>query len=181
MTELESDIEHRLEIVEKAIRLQLTLGATHLQQVEMAPESFGLSAAARGPVRRLRRGRNRALHNSLVTGDFMNKDTDEHHSTPRDGALMDVVEPAAPEGPGQGAKMVAQDLCENDSVWVWSCSAQSWCPGRVRTATDHSLELEYMMPDNKWHEKELPQRDEEVRARYSIPADLPDDGASNVR
>ena len=33
----------------------------------MAPESFGLSAAARGPVRRLRRGRNRALHSSLIT------------------------------------------------------------------------------------------------------------------
>jgi len=69
LQELESDIEHRLQIVEKAIRLQMTLGATHLQQVEMAPESFGLSAAARGPLRRLRRSRNRALHSSPVTGE----------------------------------------------------------------------------------------------------------------
>ena len=159
LKELESDIEHRLEIVEKAIRLQLTLGATHLQQVEMAPESFGLSAAARGPVRTLRRGRNRALHSSLVTGDFMNKGTDEDHSTPRDGALMDEVEPAAPE------------LFVGNAVWVWSCSAQSWCPGRVKTATDHSLVLEYTLPDNTLHVKERPQRDEEVRARHSAVDD----------
>ena len=171
--------------------MQMTLGAIHLQQVEMAPESFGLSAAARGPVRRLRRGRNRALHSSLVTGDFMDKGTDEHHSTPRDGALMDEVEPAAPEtgdfmNEGTDAhhstprKVLPEELAPHASaidlfvgnaVWVWSCSAQSWCPGRVKTATDHSLVLEYTLPDNTLHVKERPQRDEEVRARHSAVDD----------
>ena len=42
----------------------------------MAPESFGLSAAARGPVRRLRRGRNRALHSSLGTAGAPSVDFD---------------------------------------------------------------------------------------------------------
>ena len=58
-----------MEIVREAIRLQMTLGVTHLQQVEMAPESFGLSAAARGPLRKLRIRRNRALHSSPVTSE----------------------------------------------------------------------------------------------------------------
>ena len=52
-------------IVEEAIRLQVSTGATHLQQLEMAPEAFGLTAAVREPVRRLRRRRNGALHGAL--------------------------------------------------------------------------------------------------------------------
>ena len=60
----------------------------------------------------------------------------------------------------------AIDFFEDDSVWVWSCSAQSWCPGLVKTATDHSLELEYRLPDKTWREKDLPQRHEWVRARH---------------
>ena len=59
---LESDIEHRLSIVERAIRLQMALGATHLQQIEMDPAAFGVPSAARSSVRQLRRERNRALH-----------------------------------------------------------------------------------------------------------------------
>ena len=55
----------RLAIVEEAIRLQVATGATHLQQLEMTPEAFGLTAAVREPVRRLRRRRNGALHGAV--------------------------------------------------------------------------------------------------------------------
>ena len=55
----------RLAIVEEAIRLQVATGATHLQQLEMASEAFGLIAAVREPVRRLRRRRSGALHGAL--------------------------------------------------------------------------------------------------------------------
>ena len=58
----EADIEHRLAIVERAIRLQMALGATHLQQVEMHPAAYGVPLAARSAVRQLRRDRNKALH-----------------------------------------------------------------------------------------------------------------------
>ena len=56
-------------IVEEAIRLQIATGASQLQQPEMAPEAFGLSAFARAPVRRLRQGRNGALHSVAMTED----------------------------------------------------------------------------------------------------------------
>ena len=71
----ETDIQQRMEVIEKALRLQTAVGASHLQQVELDPAAFGLPVAARSPVRRLRRKRNRALHvvtssadNALVTG-----------------------------------------------------------------------------------------------------------------
>ena len=59
---LELDIEKRLSIVERAIRLQMALGATHLQQIEKGPAAFGVPTNARSSVRQLRRERNRALH-----------------------------------------------------------------------------------------------------------------------
>ena len=55
----------RVAIVEEAIRLQVATGATHLQQLEMASEAYGLIAAVREPVRRLRRRRNGALHGAV--------------------------------------------------------------------------------------------------------------------
>ena len=61
-TGLQADIENRLAIVERAIRVQMALGASHLQQVEMDPAAFGVPSDARTSVRRLRRERNRALH-----------------------------------------------------------------------------------------------------------------------
>ena len=60
--DFEASILERMAVVEKAIRLQMSLGASHLQQVEMAPETFGLPATARTHVRNLRRKRNDALH-----------------------------------------------------------------------------------------------------------------------
>ena len=59
---LETDIEKRLSIVERAIRLQMALGASHLQQIEMDPAAFGVPSSARSSVRQLRRDRNKALH-----------------------------------------------------------------------------------------------------------------------
>ena len=60
--DFEASILERMAVVEKAIRLQMSLGASHLQQVEMAPETFGLPGTARTHVRSLRRRRNDALH-----------------------------------------------------------------------------------------------------------------------
>ena len=57
----------RVAVVEASIRLQASLGVTHLQQVEQAPAAFGLPDAARTPVRALRRRRNQALHNMADT------------------------------------------------------------------------------------------------------------------
>ena len=64
-SDLDSDITERMAIIEKAVRLQMTLGASHLQQVEMAPEAFGLTAASRPGLRSLRKQRNHALHHGL--------------------------------------------------------------------------------------------------------------------
>ena len=66
-TEFESQILQRMAVIESAIRVQITLGASHLQQVEMAPEAFGLTAASRAPLRRLRLNRNSALHGVPVS------------------------------------------------------------------------------------------------------------------
>ena len=91
---------------------------------------------------------------------------------PEDLTLQDIL--SIPESAKLASKLIAAsaiDFFEDDSVWVWSCSAQSWCPGRVKTATDHSLELEYRLPDKTWREKDLPQRHEEVRARHSAVDD----------
>ena len=65
--DLEAHVLKRLAVVEEAIRPQVVTGATHLQQLEMAPEAYGLTAAVREPVRRLRRRRNGALHGALPT------------------------------------------------------------------------------------------------------------------
>ena len=63
----DADIMQRLTVVEASIRLQSALGASHLQQVEQAPASFGLPAAARTPVRALRKRRNQALHHMALS------------------------------------------------------------------------------------------------------------------
>ena len=58
----DSPIMQRLQVVEDSLRLQMSLGASHLQQVEKCPEAYGLPTSARAPVRALRRRRNKALH-----------------------------------------------------------------------------------------------------------------------
>ena len=57
------DVVHRLAVIEAALRVQVATGVSHLQQLETAPAAHGLTAEARPAVRRLRRHRNRALHN----------------------------------------------------------------------------------------------------------------------
>ena len=57
-----SSLMQRLKVVEDSLRLQMSLGASHLQQVEKAPEEYGLPSSVRAPVRALRRRRNKALH-----------------------------------------------------------------------------------------------------------------------
>ena len=56
------DICERLTAVEAALRLQLAAGTSHLQEIEMAPGAFGLSAAARPAIKAIRKRRNAALH-----------------------------------------------------------------------------------------------------------------------
>ena len=54
----EMDLSRRMKVVEESLRLQATLGVSHLQKAEMAPETDGLPPSARAPVRDLRRRRN---------------------------------------------------------------------------------------------------------------------------
>ena len=61
-TDEHMDICERLTAVEAALRLQLAAGTSHLQEIEMAPGAFGLSAAARPAIKAIRKRRNAALH-----------------------------------------------------------------------------------------------------------------------
>ena len=56
------DLRKRLTAVETALRLQLAAGTSHLQEIEMAPSAFGLSADARPAIKAIRKRRNAALH-----------------------------------------------------------------------------------------------------------------------
>ena len=114
----EADIERRLSIVERAIRLQTALGASHLQQVELDPAAFGVPPAARTAVRKLRRERNKALHgvvkqpggpSQVLEGDrAMTKDNLLGNSIPEhidangplsvDPRIADTADPAEPRG-----------------------------------------------------------------------------------
>ena len=58
----EMDLSRRMKVVEESLRLQATLGVSHLQKAEMAPETYGLPLSTWAPVRDLRRRQNRALH-----------------------------------------------------------------------------------------------------------------------
>ena len=60
--DVHKDICERLKAVEAALRLQLAAGTSHLQEIEMAPGAFGLSAAARPTIKAIRKRRNAALH-----------------------------------------------------------------------------------------------------------------------
>ena len=56
------DLAQRLAVIETALRIQTATGASHLQQLENSPSTFGISADTRTAVKRLRRQRNKALH-----------------------------------------------------------------------------------------------------------------------
>ena len=51
------DLQERFAAVEAALKLQLAVGTSHLQAVEMAPQHFGLTAAERPAVKWIRRRR----------------------------------------------------------------------------------------------------------------------------
>ena len=57
-----------MSVIEEAIRLQIRTGASHLQQIEMAPEAYGIPLSSRSTVRQLRVDRNKALHVVDVKG-----------------------------------------------------------------------------------------------------------------
>ena len=56
------ELDERLQAIEAALKLQMELGTSHLQAVEIAPRSFGLDAALRPAVKSIRMRRNAALH-----------------------------------------------------------------------------------------------------------------------
>ena len=55
-------MHHRLATIATTLRIQDATGASHLQQLEMHPEAYGVANSVRPHVKSLRRQRNRALH-----------------------------------------------------------------------------------------------------------------------
>ena len=55
-------MHNRLATVEAALRLQDATGASHLQQIEINPEAYGVAKSSRPHIKRLRLMRKRALH-----------------------------------------------------------------------------------------------------------------------
>ena len=69
-----NDMAQRMSAVEEALTLQLMVGTSHLQAIEMAPERYGLTNRARPEIKQIRQRRNWALHsvtkpNGSETGD----------------------------------------------------------------------------------------------------------------
>ena len=56
------DLAQRMAAVEEALTLQLKVGTSHLQAIEMAPEKFGITNQARPGIKQIRKRRNWALH-----------------------------------------------------------------------------------------------------------------------
>ena len=59
---LAGSLHNRLATVEAALRLQDATGTSHLQQIEINPEAYGVAKSSRPHIKRLRLQRNRALH-----------------------------------------------------------------------------------------------------------------------
>ena len=68
-------VEERIAIIEKALIVQTTAGASHLQKIEKDPAAYGLDKSVRPQVRKLRLRRNQALHGF----DARNVDLDASH------------------------------------------------------------------------------------------------------
>ena len=59
----------RLATIATTLRLQDATGTSHLQQLEMNPEAYGVANSARPQVKSLRLQRNRALHGTTSGGE----------------------------------------------------------------------------------------------------------------
>ena len=88
-TDVQMDICERLTAVEAALRLQLAAGTSHLQEIEMAPGAFGLSAAARPAIKAIRKRRNAALH---VVGPGQDFDAERAKDTHRAEKLVSELD-----------------------------------------------------------------------------------------
>ena len=70
------DLAERLEAVEAALKLQLEVGTSHLQAVEMTPHAFGLASSSRPAIKAIRKRRNAArdhwIDEPRVHGDHWN-------------------------------------------------------------------------------------------------------------
>ena len=55
-------LHNRLATIEASLRLQDATGTSHLQQLEINPEAYGVAKSSRSHIKRLRLQRNRALH-----------------------------------------------------------------------------------------------------------------------
>ena len=88
-TDVHMDICERLTAVEAALRLQLAAGTSHLQEIEMAPGAFGLSASARPAIKAIRKRRNAALH---VVGPGQDFDAERAKDTHRAEKLVSELD-----------------------------------------------------------------------------------------
>ena len=91
--------------------MQDALGASHLQQVEVAPGSFGLSADVRPTIRALRKERNRALHKPPGEFAALQKTTAVTNPavmTTRSTNLPSPADDGSEDEPGGGRPSLAQ-------------------------------------------------------------------------
>ena len=96
-------LQGRLATVEAALRLQDATGASHLQQIEINPEAYGVAKSDRPHIKRLRLQRNRALHGAKPAEEESTDSTTGREAP----TLPTTVQPASEnaEGPGQVPKL----------------------------------------------------------------------------
>ena len=87
----------RLAIIEHTLRIQDITGATHLQQLEMNPEAFGMDRSSRPHVKRLRLRRNKALHGGLTSSPPTTSSRRTTSTGPTRPAASTSPGPTAPE------------------------------------------------------------------------------------
>ena len=89
------DLTERLAAVDAALKLQLAVGTSHLQAVEMAPQAFGLTTAARPAIKTIRKRHDADLHavpHVAASKDTVNEDQEASHY------MTTSNNPAADEG-----------------------------------------------------------------------------------
>ena len=64
---VDGDIQARLDIIERTLKVQKRAGASHLQQIEMSPLAYGHTSADRKDIKKLRKQRNLVLIRVLIS------------------------------------------------------------------------------------------------------------------
>ena len=93
-------LQKRLATVEASLRLQDATGASHLQQLEIDPEAYGLATTSRSHIKRLRLQRNRALHGATTRTATKPRQLETVFSklsvAPKEEAVLSTPSPATP-------------------------------------------------------------------------------------